>query len=61
MNKEKARIIKLIKSFPLGQDFVLKEGWWKVGYLALDEVAEYLINEDRYNAAKRKMKRMNKK
>lgn len=51
-NKERARIIELIKTFPLSPEFAFNDGWWEVGYKALDEVAHYLEIEDKDNAAK---------
>lgn len=55
MDKEKKRIIKILRSFPLSGDFVLNEGWWDVAYKALDEVADYLEAEDKNNEFKKKL------
>lgn len=55
MNKEKKRIIELIRSFPLSPEFAFNDGWWEVGYKALEEVAHYLEIEDMDKAAKKKL------
>ena len=59
MNKEKKRIIKFIRGYPLGEEFVFNEGWWEVGYKALDTVAYALEREDRDNAIKKKLGKNN--
>ena len=57
MDKEKKRIIKLIRSFPLQSPVFFDEEAWNSGYLALDEVADYLGKEDIDNAIKKKLKK----